>query len=368
MLSVIVPVYKNNNLVEYCLACLSENLPEDAELILVDDSSGPETVALLKNFSGARVIEHERNLGNTVAYNSGAAVARGDILAFVDSDVFVPRGALEEFARLLSKGGPHGAVGSLLLYPYDYTIQHAGVAFDTWVLSHLFVGRTPNEISLAPVEERQAVTAAFFACRKEVYAEVGGFNETYRDGLEDIEFCLRCRELGYRNVLASRFPALHLESATRGPHKHVRRTFNYSIFFSRWAGRFTPDLCDYLRAAAEATLGQTRPTLRTALVLNFCTTPNWPDLVRVLREFGIEPRDVHDLSGGASEPDALDLFRTIPIAFQRSPLPILFVVDHFQQLMRNQCWFRRRLELDVIVDRHASVLTSERLGFAAHEL
>jgi len=365
MLSVIVPVYKNNNLVEYCLAFLRQHLPQDAELILVDDASGPDTVALLKNFSGARVIEHKRNRGNTVAYNSGAAAARGDILVFVDSDVFVPAGALEEFTRLLSTKNQLGAVGSLLLYPYDYTIQHAGVAFDAWVLSHLFVGRTPDEIPLAPVEDRQAVTAAFFACRQEVFTQVGGFNETYRDGLEDIEFCLRCRELGYRNVLTSRFPALHLESATRGAHKHLRRTFNYSIFFSRWGGRFRADICDYLRTTAEAALGRWKSNGCNALVLNFCTTPNWLDLVQVLGEFGVNPNDVHDLSGSVSECDQLDLFRTIPLAFQRLPSTIVFVVDHFQQLVRNRGWFSRRSIVDVIVDRHASVMTSERFGFAS---
>ncbi len=71
------------------------------------------------------------------------------------------------------------------------------------------------------------------------------------DGLEDVEFCLRCRELGYRNVLSSRYPAMHHESATRGPYKHIRRVYNYSIFFSRWSGRFLPDLHDYVRTSSQ---------------------------------------------------------------------------------------------------------------------
>src|SRR6185295_15631079 len=98
----------------------------------------------------------------TAAYNTGARAARGDLLVFVDSDVFVPAGALEEMSRLLIENEDFGVVGSLLLYPHDYTIQHAGVAFDKWTVCHLFVGRSIDEIDLKPMEDRQAVTAAFF--------------------------------------------------------------------------------------------------------------------------------------------------------------------------------------------------------------
>jgi GT2 family glycosyltransferase len=363
MLSVIVPIYKNTNLVEYCLTLLIDKLPADAELILVDDASGSETAQLLKSFKGARLVEHKENRGNTAAYNTGAAIAQGNVLVFVDSDVFVTAGALEEFSQILTADDRLGAVGSLLLYPYDYTIQHAGVAFDKWTLSHLFVGRRRDEIHLEPVEERQAVTAAFFACRRAVFEEVGGFDETYRDGLEDIEYCLRCRELGYRNVLLSRFPSMHLESATRGPKKHIRRTYNYSIFFSRWSGRYRPDLCDYMAASAKVTLAHWSAAPFPVMVLNFCTTPNWLELAEILSACGVILGTIHDLSGSASESDQIDLFRTIPLAFHRLPSSIVLIVDHFAQVARNQLWFGRRLSSDVIVDRHANILTSEQFGF-----
>lgn len=360
MISVIVPVYKNATLVEYCLSLLVENLPSDAELIVVDDASGTETLAVLKSFDRARLIEHHVNRGNTVAYNTGAAAARGDVLVFVDSDVFVSADILREFSTVLAGDDRLGAVGSLLLYPHDYTIQHAGIAFDTWGLSHLFVGRRPDEIGLPPIAERQAVTAALFACHRRVFEQVGGFDETYRDGLEDVEYCLRCREQGYRNVLLSRFPALHVESASRGPHKHIRRTYNYSIFFSRWSGRFRPDLSDYVRASVDRTLPHWPGAGYPAPVLNFCTTPNWLDLARVVAAGGVPLGSTYDLSGSVAEAEPIDLFRMVPLAFQRSPSNLLFVVDHFGQLARNRWWFGRRPVSDLVVDRHANVVTTKR--------
>ncbi len=363
MISVIMPVFRNANLVEYCLTLLCDNFPADAELIIVDDASGLETLEVLNRFKRARIVQHPANRGNTAAYNTGVAAAQGDLLIFVDSDVFVPPGALDELGQVLSADRQWGAVGSLLLYPSDYTIQHAGVAFDRWVVTHLFVGRKQDEISLRPLEERQAVTAALFATPRNVFERVGGFNETYRDGLEDIEYCLRCTEMGYRNALTSRFPALHIESATRGKHKEVRRTFNYSVFFSRWHGRFRPDLTDYLRASAQGVLGCYDSHGYPLLTLNFCTTPNWLDLAEVLKEFGVRLGAAHNFSGTLLESDSIELFRAVPMAFHRQPAPLLFIVDHFEQLKRNRLWFCRRSMNDLVVDRHANVLTGQKFGF-----
>lgn len=363
MISVIVPVYRNATLVEYSLKFLAANMPDGAELVVVDDGSDHETVRVLSGIEGARLVRHEANRGNTAAYNTGAAHARGDVLVFADSDVFVPAATLRAFSDVIGSDSRAGAVGSLLLYPYDHSIQHAGVAFDRWVLSHLFVGRQRHEVELAAVEERQAVTAALFACSRALFDTVGGFDETYRDGLEDIEFCLACRQLGYRNLMLSEHPAMHLESATRGPYKHLRRTYNYSIFFSRWSGRFSPDLAEYVRCSARSVSSSHLAEGYPAPLLNFCSTPNWPELAEAAAgELGLGLAGVHDLSGTVSEPEPIDLFRAVPLAFQRLPYSLVFVVDHFSQLSRNRFWFERRSHCDLVVDRHANVLTSTSLG------
>jgi len=364
MVSVIVPVYRNTTLVEYCLTALLEHLPTGAEVIVVDDASGLDTAALLRKFGQVSVVEHQENKGNTVAYNTGAAAARGDVLAFVDSDVFVPDGALNEFESLIQRDSKLGAIGSILLYPHDYTIQHAGIAFDQWTVTHLYVGRRLDELELERTVERQAVTAAFFACRRDIFAQVGGFSETYRDGLEDVEFCLRCRELGLKNLLTTGIPAMHMESATRGPYKQIRRVYNYSVFFSRWAGRFQPDLGQYLRTSAKRALASWASCGNPTPVINFCPTPNWLELAEPLTESGIRLGTIHNLSGTLAETDTVDLFKTVPLAFQRLPSTIVFIVEHFSQLLQNRLWFAWRQRPDIVIDRHANVLTSERFGFS----
>ena len=248
------------------------------------------------------------------------------------------------------------AVGSLLLFPHDSTIQHAGVAFDRWVLSHVYSRRVLDSVPFGTIEERQAVSAAFLGIRRNLYEAVGGFDETYRDGLEDIDLCLRCRERGFVNLFAPAVCGQHVESATRGPFKHIRRTYNYSIFFSRWHGRFEVDLPRYLRRSIESVTWPQRRLTRITVV-NFCTTPNWPELLeQFLAVRALGTHAVHDFSGFLGESESIDLYLRVPLALQRLPMPILFIVDHFEQLAANQHWMSERAEVDLVVDRHANVL------------
>ena len=179
MLSVIVPVYRNSVLLEYCLDHLLRTFPRGAEVVVVDDASGTETAEVIQRFE-VRVATHTQNRGNTAAYNTGAAAAMGDVLVFCDSDVLVGEGVLDDFEHVLATTRDAGAVGALLVYPQNNKVQHAGVAFDRWALSHVYAGRPVEAFSFGDLEERQAVTAALFACRKSTFELVGGFDDIPR--------------------------------------------------------------------------------------------------------------------------------------------------------------------------------------------
>lgn len=361
MLSVIVPVYRNSVLVEYCLDRLLSRLPRGAEVVVVDDASGSETAQVIRRF-GVRVVTHPENRGNTAAYNTGAVAAAGDLLVFCDSDVLVGDTVLESFEEILTTTTDAGAVGALLVYPQNGTIQHAGVAFDRWVLSHVYAGSPARAFPFDAVEERQAVTAALFACRRATFERIGGFDETYRDGLEDIEFCLQCREQGLKNLLLGHVPSMHLESATRGPYKSIRRTYNYSIFFSRWKGRFEVDLPRYL-ARSAAGIDWKWTAGHRVTVVNFCTTPNWPELADAVAD-RIALGEFHNLSGFIAEDESIDFYRQLPLALQRDPAPLIFIVDRLWQIRENVHWFDKRPIADVVIDRHANIIVTRDEGNA----
>lgn len=353
-------MYRNPLLLDYVLHEAVARLPANAELLLVDDDAGAEARAVLRRFRRAKVIRHDKHRGITTALNTGARAATGDVLVFMNSDVILGDNALVSLARNVHEGGNEvGTIGALLLYPQDGRVQHAGVAVDKWAATHLFVGARGDTTDLKPMEERQATTGALLACSRSVYEQLGGFDESFRDGLEDVDFCLRCAAQGLKNYISAEAVSYHFESATRGPYKHIRRTYNYAVFFSRWQGRLREDLTAYLagRLRSLATSGGLR---ESAVFVNFCSTPNWLDLADTVRAYGVEPIAVHDLSGFVAESEAIDLYRAAPRFLRDQSTPICFVVDHFLQLADNHHWMTCRPN-DLIVDRHANAIRTAEL-------
>lgn len=105
-----------------------------------------------------------------------------------------------------------GAVGATLLYP-DNTIQHAGVVLGIGGVaghSHKFYPKDAIGYfaQLQTVNNYSAVTAACLLCRREVFDAVDGFEESLSVAFNDVDFCLKMIEKGYRNVCLPMFVSI----------------------------------------------------------------------------------------------------------------------------------------------------------------
>ncbi len=108
-ISVVMPMYDNPDEVRVTLpAILRQSLPEGIthEVIAVDDGSGPEIAALLANFAqpSLKVVRLQRNMNRSAARNAGIAVARGEWIVLLDSDMIVRPDFLAAHAEVLEKG------------------------------------------------------------------------------------------------------------------------------------------------------------------------------------------------------------------------------------------------------------------------
>jgi GT2 family glycosyltransferase len=113
-----------------------------------------------------------------------------------------------------------GAVGALLLYPDD-TIQHAGVVAGIGGVAghshkHYKYGSSGYFNHINTVNNFSAVTAACLMCRRNVFEEVGGFEEELPDNFNDVDFCFKLVEKGYRNIYLPHVVLYHYESKSRG--------------------------------------------------------------------------------------------------------------------------------------------------------
>jgi GT2 family glycosyltransferase len=243
LLTVIILARNQSMLTRACLDALA-CVPADLDVRLVDNASRDDTPALAREYAARfrrfTYRRSPRNLGFALANNRAAREPSGEALLFLNNDVQVSPGAVSRLLDGVIDGGG-GIAGPKLLYP-DATIQHAGIRQMLW-------GYASNRGTRAPREEPAldrgrsifAVTGAMLAVGSDVFQRVGGFDERYRWGYEDVDLCLKVHRAGADVRYVPDAESVHAESATLAT---VRRppdlAWNYALYRRRWNHRLVP--------------------------------------------------------------------------------------------------------------------------------
>ena len=255
LVSIIIPTRDNADLLEYCVASIRERTDyTPIEIIIVDNRSvEAKSRELLSRFEKdkAALILHDRGAFNYSRLNNfAAAQARGEILLFLNDDTEVEnRGWLTELVSQTTRVEV-GAVGARLWYRDD-TLQHGGVVLGIGGLAGHEFPRVPRGhpgyYNRAFLQHNcSAVTGACLAMRKEVFQEMGGFDEEHLAvNFSDIDLCLRLRAQGYEIVWTPYANLLHEESASRGAQrtKEEQSQFLNEANYMRdvWGGQLLND-------------------------------------------------------------------------------------------------------------------------------
>ena len=198
----------------------------DLEIIIIDNGTTDKHVHdLYRDHVRGRassIIKIEPEPFNfSRAVNKGIALASGDLILLLNNDIeVIEPGWLREMACCFAYPGT-GIVGARLLYP-DRTIQHAGVivGFGNYA-GHWFVGKSQNFPGpMARLHVRQSLSAVTGACMlisRDCLEKTGPFDEKFfAVAYNDIDFCLRAGQQGYRVVWTPFATLIHHESASRG--------------------------------------------------------------------------------------------------------------------------------------------------------
>jgi len=233
----VIPLYNCLPLTQAMVASLQASLPANLapEIILVDDGSTDGTrewlATLLPPF---RVVLNERNLGYAAASNRGAAVARGDFLALLNNDLVLSPGWLEPMLAAHRRLGTRaGLVGNVQCNARTGAVDHAGIFINLkGKLEHIRTRPSPLARFLAPVRRVGAVTGACVLLDRVLWRQLGGFDEGYVNGSEDVDLCLRALDAGRVNAVALRSVVRHHVSAS--PRRKARDEENPYRFTRRW--------------------------------------------------------------------------------------------------------------------------------------
>lgn len=256
LVSLIVPTRDGVDLLKQCIdSILQKTTYRQFEIIVVNNqSSCRRTLAYLHqlaNTAQVRVIDFDQLFNFSAINNLAVSHAKGSIIGLINNDIEVINpGWLEEMVRQVSRPDI-GCVGAKLYYP-DGRIQHAGVVLGIGgVAGHSHKYFAPHHHGyhsrLALVQNYSAVTGAALLVRKSVYQEVGGLETDLAVAFNDIDFCLKVREAGYRNLWTPFAELTHHESVSRGhedsPEKQARFQREAEYMKSKWGDLLLNDPC-----------------------------------------------------------------------------------------------------------------------------
>jgi GT2 family glycosyltransferase len=236
--TIVIPTYGPPGTTIECARAVVRSVdPGRVRVVVVDDGTPAEQRLGLERMKGVELVLSERNAGYAASVNRGLELAdEGGDLVVLNSDVAPHRGWLEVLQRAAYESHDIGIVGPRLLYP-STRIQSAGsyrnLRAREW-FDHRYRGKPrrhgPARVPVPVV----AVTGACMYVKRELIEVVGAMDDSYRMGYEDVDWCLRAWEAGFRVEYEPGAVLTHLEAETRGTEQGERELESQARFWRRW--------------------------------------------------------------------------------------------------------------------------------------
>jgi GT2 family glycosyltransferase len=235
--SFIVPLFNGLPLTQTMVQSLRATIPRGLahEIVLVDDGSTDGTGAWLDGLGEPfRVVRNGANEGYARSNNRGAEAAQGSLLVLLNNDLVLRPRWLEPMLEAREQLGPRaGLIGNVQRNLRTGRVDHFGIS-----ITHQ--GKPAHRRGWGywwdrlwgPVRPVPAVTGACVLVEHELWNHLGGFDERFINGCEDVDLCFRATEAGRINAVALRSVVRHHISATPGRKAHDEA--NTRLLTLRW--------------------------------------------------------------------------------------------------------------------------------------
>jgi GT2 family glycosyltransferase/glycosyltransferase involved in cell wall biosynthesis len=239
---IVIPSYRDAELVAKLVQSIRATVPGGlARIIVADDASGPAGISALREIDGIEIVEGAENKGFAANVNRGlrATSPERDVVV-LNSDMEARAGWLACLQYAASDGDDIGIVGARLLYP-DGRIQFAGTVRNLgapeW-FDHRYRFKPEDWGPAGLASPALAVTGACMYVKRETIEQVGLLDERYPMAYEDVDWCLRAWQAGYRVLYFPAASLYHHESLTRGTDVGEREAVSQRVFWENWGDFF----------------------------------------------------------------------------------------------------------------------------------
>lgn len=231
-LSVVILNYNVQCFLELCLKSVEAAIYNiDAEIIVVDNHSEDGSCQMVKTvFPNVKLIENKTNYGFSKGNNIGVLEAKGEYLCILNPDTVVAEDTFTKLLQFSESKEKLGIVGCKLingkgafLPESKRKIPYINAAFKK------LVGNSDdyyaNNLKENDVDEVEILVGAFMFLKREVYKDIGGFDEDYFMYGEDIDISYKALKKGYHNFYYGETAILHFKGESTLRDKNYARRF-----------------------------------------------------------------------------------------------------------------------------------------------
>lgn len=255
VVSIIIPTKNSKELLENCISSiLGKTQYPHYEIIIVDNGSEDfETLQYLSklyHIDNIRILFDDSPFNYSAINNKAVRQSHGDVICLLNNDIEVISPDWLDQMVSFAIQPEVGAVGAKLYYP-DKRLQHCGIILGLGVIADHAHKNQPYESNgyydrAHLIQSFSAVTGACLTIKKAIYEKLDGLNEkNLAISLNDIDFCLRLIDAGYRNIWTPFAELYHHESATRGyedtPEKKARFEKELNYMKKKWGKKLLND-------------------------------------------------------------------------------------------------------------------------------
>ncbi|MFA7088032.1 MAG: glycosyltransferase family 2 protein [Patescibacteria group bacterium] len=251
--SFIIINYQTPDITVDCLRSILKFCPQDnCEIIVIDNASGDESVAIIKKEFGEKIklIANRENLGFAKANNQGAKMATGRYLFFLNSDTLLTDNPLEKL-KIRFQENKIGIVAPQVLTADGLPQKSAYGSYPK--IKDLILSKLKNKIDDNGNPKKDWVSGAALVIKKNVFDLIGGWDEKFFLYFEDVDICRRTKMAGYSIIVDSESSIIHLSGQSLKKNwqrrKHYYRSQDY--YFLKHEGFLESTLLKIMRLPYE---------------------------------------------------------------------------------------------------------------------
>lgn len=231
-LSIIILSYNTRDLLKQTLASIPQH--SDWEIIVVDNASRDDSVAMVKrDFPQVKLMLNQKNVGFAAGNNQAIQLAQGDYLLLLNSDTIVQNNALENMLKKIEQDKTIGAMTPKVILPNGAIdlACHRGMPTPWRAFTYfskleqffpglkVFGGYHLTHEDFNVTHEVEAVSGVAMMVRREVIEQVGLLDERFFFYAEDLDWCLRIRQAGWKIVYFPDSVIIHFKSQSGKKNK-----------------------------------------------------------------------------------------------------------------------------------------------------